>query len=240
MLVNNNDNQSLFSKKRSINVGGKLLDLGKPVVMGILNITPDSFYDGGKYLTESDIINRAEEIILQGGKIIDIGAFSTRPGSGEISIEEELNRLMPALKIIRERFPEVDLSIDTYRSEVARTIVTNFGSCIINDISGGTMDDQMFETVAALHVPYILMHIQGTPETMQKNPAYKDVVEEVIQFLAERVGKLKLLGVNDVILDPGFGFGKLTFHNYELMNRLDCFKIFRLPVMVGVSRKGMV
>jgi len=239
MLINQKE-QSYFDKRKSINLAGELIDLSSPIVMGILNVTPDSFYDGGKYQTEKSILNRAEEIISQGGKIIDIGAFSTRPGSKEVSLKEELNRIVPAVKAIRDKFPQMHLSLDTYRSEVARIIVDDFGPCIINDISGGTMDEKMFEVVAGLKIPYILMHIQGTPGTMQDHPSYTDVVNEVILFLSQRVQKLKLLGVNDIIIDPGFGFGKLTSHNYELMNRLDSFKIFKLPVLVGISRKGMI
>ncbi len=239
MLINQAD-QSYFNKKKYINLSGGLIDLTFPVVMGILNVTPDSFYDGGKYITEKAILDRAEEIISGGGEIIDVGAISTRPGSIEVSIEEELVRLKPAFKAIRKNFPQMHLSLDTYRSEVAKIMVNEFGPCIINDISGGTMDEKMFEVVGGLKVPYVLMHIQGTPDNMQKDPSYNDVVNEVILFLSQRVQKLKLLGVNDIIIDPGFGFGKLTSHNYELMNRLDSFKVFKLPVLAGVSRKGMV
>jgi dihydropteroate synthase len=239
MLVNRED-QSYFRKRKSFNLGGELISLDSPIVMGILNITPDSFYDGGKYLTEKGLLTRAEQIINEGGKIIDVGAYSTRPGARDVTVEEEVGRLAPALKIIRQRFPEFPLSIDTFRSEVARTLINDYGPCIINDIAGGTMDDKMFATVAGLKVPYVLMHMQGTPATMQKNPVYSNVVNDVIFFLSKQVEKLKLLGVNDIIIDPGFGFGKLTCHNYELMNRLDAFKIFKLPLLAGVSRKGMV
>jgi dihydropteroate synthase len=239
MLVNRED-QSYFRKRKSFSLGGELISLDSPIVMGILNITPDSFYDGGKYLTEKGLLTRAEQIINEGGKIIDIGAYSTRPGARDVTVEEEVGRLAPALKIIRQRFPEFPLSIDTFRSEVARTLINDYGPCIINDIAGGTMDDKMFATVAGLKVPYVLMHMQGTPATMQKNPVYSNVVNDVIFFLSKQVEKLKLLGVNDIIIDPGFGFGKLTCHNYELMNRLDAFKIFKLPLLAGVSRKGMV
>jgi dihydropteroate synthase len=239
MLVNRED-QSYFRKRKSFSLGGELISLDSPIVMGILNITPDSFYDGGKYLTEKGLLTRAEQIINEGGKIIDVGAYSTRPGARDVTVEEEVGRLAPALKIIRQRFPEFPLSIDTFRSEVARTLINDYGPCIINDIAGGTMDDKMFATVAGLKVPYVLMHMQGTPATMQKNPVYSNVVNDVIFFLSKQVEKLKLLGVNDIIIDPGFGFGKLTCHNYELMNRLDAFKIFKLPLLAGVSRKGMV
>ena len=239
MLIPKQD-KSFFNKKKSINLSGELIDFSSPVVMGILNVTPDSFYDGGKYLSEKNIVERAAEILEEGGKIIDIGAYSTRPGAKVISVEEELERLIPAIKAIRAHFPHAHLSLDTFRSEVAKSIVDEFGPCIINDISGGTMDDKMFETVARLGVPYILMHIKGTPENMQKNPVYSDVVNDIILFFSEQIQRLKLLGVNDVILDPGFGFGKLPIHNYELMNRLGSFKVFQLPLMVGVSRKALI
>lgn len=232
--------QSLFHKKSSINLDGQLIDLSSPLVMGILNVTPDSFYDGGKYLSEKSIVECAAKILVDGGRIIDIGAYSTRPDASEISVEEELRRLLPAVKAVRTNFPEAALSVDTFRSEVVKNVFNEFGPCIINDISGGTFDHEMFDTVAKLGLPYILMHINGTPQSMQKNPVYSDVVNDIIKFFAEQIHRLKLLGVNDVIIDPGFGFGKLSVHNYELMNRLDSFKIFQLPLMVGVSRKAMI
>jgi dihydropteroate synthase len=239
MLIPKEDT-SFFKKKLSINLAGEFIDLINPIVMGVLNVTPDSFYDGSKYLAEESILKRAAQILNEGGSIIDIGAYSTRPGSKEISVEEELQRLIPAFKIVRSNFPNALLSLDTFRSAVAYFIVSEYGPCIINDISGGTMDGNMFETVARLKVPYVLMHIKGTPETMQKNPVYPDVVNEIIMFLSGRVQQLKLLGVNDVIIDPGFGFGKLLSHNYEIINRLDSFKIFKFPLMIGVSRKAMI
>jgi dihydropteroate synthase len=239
MLIPQKDT-GFFKKKLFINLAGELIDLSNPVVMGILNVTPDSFYDGGKYLTGKSILKRSAQILEEGGRLIDIGAYSTRPGAKDISVEEEINRLTPAFKIVRKNFPDALLSLDTFRSEVADFIVNKFGPCIINDISGGTMDNKMFKTVARLSVPYVLMHIQGTPETMQKNPLYSDVVNEIILFMSERVQQLKLIGVNDVIIDPGFGFGKLPVHNYELMNRLESFRIFQLPLISGVSRKAMI
>jgi len=239
MLITNTD-QSYFHKKLSINLAGELIDLSSPIVMGILNVTPDSFYDGGKYVSEKHIVERALEILEEGGKIIDIGAYSTRPGAKDIPVEEELKRLIPAVKAVRSNFPEAAISLDTFRSEVAKIIVSEFGACFINDISGGTMDDKMFETIASLRVPYILMHMKGTPDNMQLNPVYSDVVKDIIAFFSKQVERLKLLGVNDVIIDPGFGFGKLSVHNYDLMNRLDSFKVFQLPLMVGVSRKAMI
>lgn len=239
MLIQNK-NQSLFKKKSTINLAGELIDLTSPVVMGIINVTPDSFYEGSRYQSEKNIVERAAKIIEDGGRIIDIGAYSTRPGAKAISVEEELDRLIPAIKAIRFNFPEFPLSLDTFRSEVAKITIDEYGPCIVNDISGGTMDEDMFETVARMQVPYILMHMKGTPGNMQKNPVYSDVVKEIILFFSKQMQQLKLLGVNDVIIDPGFGFGKLPVHNYELMNRLDSFKIFQLPMMVGVSRKAMI
>lgn len=229
-----------YRKKRSIQLNGKLTLLDQPVVMGILNLTPDSFYDGGRYLSQKQVLLRAQEILTQGGLIIDIGAVSTRPGALEVSAEAEIERLLPHVKAIRKQFPDAILSVDSYRAEVITRIVEESGDCIVNDISGGTMDAKMFETVAKLGLPYILMHLQGTPQTMQQNPTYQDVVKEILLDLSEKVNTLKLLGVNDVIIDPGFGFGKNLDHNFELMNRLDSFRLFELPLLVGISRKTMI
>ena len=239
MLFEKND-KSFYKKKSSICLNGKLIGLDQPIVMGILNVTPDSFYDGGYYATEDLIVKRARQIIEEGGLFIDIGAMSTRPGALEISIEEELNRLIPAVRAVRKEFPEANISVDTYRSEVLDAVYSEIGGFIVNDISGGLFDQKMFETVAALHLPYILMHTGGKSHSMQENPVYEDVVKEVILFLSERVHQLKLLGVGDLIIDPGFGFGKTATHNFELLNRLDSFKIFELPVLVGLSRKAMI
>jgi dihydropteroate synthase len=239
MLISKKD-KSLFKKKRTINLAGELIDLSTPIVMGILNVTPDSFYDGGKYLSEKNILKRAAQILEEGGKIIDIGAFSTRPGATNISVVEEIDRLIPAFTVVRSNFPEAALSLDTFRSEVAAFIVNQYGPCIVNDISGGTMDTKMFETIARLRVPYVLMHIKGIPESMQNNPEYTDVVNEIIVFFSQQIHKLNLLGINDVIIDPGFGFGKTSVHNFELINQLDSFKLFNLPLMAGVSRKAMI
>jgi dihydropteroate synthase len=214
--------------------------LDQPVVMGILNLTPDSFYDGGRYQKENKVLRRAEEIQEQGALFIDIGAVSTRPGALEVSEQEEMDRLLPAVRVIRKNFQNVNLSIDTYRSGVIRRIVNETGDCMVNDISGGILDDKMFETVAKLGLPYILTHLQGTPQTMQKNPSYRDVVKDILLDLSDKVNRLKLLGVNDIILDPGFGFGKNQDHNYELLNRIDSFRLFELPLLVGLSRKAMI
>ena len=232
--------EPFYARKKTITLDGRLIEIDHPMVMGILNVTSDSFYDGGKYVSNKAILKRAEKILEEGGEIIDIGAYSTRPGARDIPVLEEVDKLKSAVRMVRKEFPDAIISIDTFRASVARDIVNETGPCIINDISGGTMDDKMFETVAELGVPYIMMHIQGTPKTMQQNPHYNDVVQEILMFFAERVQQLKLLGVKDVILDPGFGFGKSVDHNFELMNRLDSFGLFQFPLLVGVSRKSMI
>ncbi|OFX62480.1 MAG: dihydropteroate synthase [Bacteroidetes bacterium GWB2_41_8] len=229
-----------LKRKSSINLNGRLIDFSKPVVMGILNVTPDSFFDGGKYKTEKKVVKRAEEILEQGGTIIDIGAVSTQPGSDGVSTKDEIDRIIPAVKAVRKAFPEAVISIDTYRSWVAMKVIEDCGPCIVNDVSGGNFDVHMFETIGKLGVPYILMHMQGTPVKMQDNPEYEDIIRDISMFFTDRVKKLNKAGVKDVIIDPGFGFGKTLEHNYELLNRLDSFKVFQLPVMVGVSRKSMI
>lgn len=229
-----------LKRKNTISLNGRLIDLSKPIVMGILNVTPDSFFDGGRYKTEINIVKRAEEILEQGATIIDIGALSTRPGAEGISTREELDRLLPAVKAVRKAFPKAFISIDTYRSWVALEVIEECGPCIVNDVSGGNFDVRMFETVGRLGVPYILMHMLGTPLMMQENPEYEDIIRDISLFFTDRVKKLTKAGVKDVIIDPGFGFGKTLEHNYELLNRLDAFKVFQLPVLVGVSRKSMI
>lgn len=229
-----------LKRKNTISLNGRLIDLSKPIVMGILNVTPDSFFDGGRYKSEINIIKRAEEILEQGATIIDIGALSTRPGAEGISTREELDRLLPAVKAVRKAFPKAFISIDTYRSWVALEVIEECGPCIVNDVSGGNFDVRMFETVGRLGVPYILMHMLGTPLMMQENPEYEDIIRDISLFFTDRVKKLTKAGVKDVIIDPGFGFGKTLEHNYELLNRLDAFKVFQLPVLVGVSRKSMI
>jgi len=239
MLFTQND-KSFYTKRTTINLNGNLINLSSPVVMGVLNVTPDSFFDGGVYTNESAIVKRAAQIFEEGGLFMDIGAMSTRPGAVEISLQEELNRLLPAVRVIRREFPGALLSVDTYRSEVVKAVYNEIDAFVVNDISGGTFDATMFETVADLHLPYILMHTKGKSDLMQKSPVYKDVVKEIILFFATQVQKLKLLGVCDIIIDPGFGFGKTSDHNYELLNRLDSFKIFELPILAGISRKAMI
>ena len=239
MLFSKND-KSFYKKKYSLNLNGRLIDLSSPVVMGISNCTPDSFFDGGAFTTEVTILRRASEIIREGGQFIDIGAMSTRPGAEEISLKEELKRLIPAVKVVKREFPDVALSVDTYRSEVVRMVYEEIGDFMVNDISGGTFDNHMFDTVAELSLPYILMHTSGRSDTMQNNPVYEDVLKEVIYFLSSQVQKLKQSGVADIVIDPGFGFGKTADHNFELLNRLDAFRIFELPLLVGLSRKAMI
>ncbi|WP_319502364.1 dihydropteroate synthase [uncultured Draconibacterium sp.] len=230
-----------FLKRNStLHLGEKEVDLSIPVVAGIVNITPDSFFDGGKMEDETTMLKAVEQMVADGAGIIDVGAVSTRPGSKTVSTKEELARLLPAVKAIHKSFPDVALSVDTFRSWVAVRVIDEVGPIIINDISGGSLDSNMFETVGKLQVPYILSHIKGTPLNMQEDPQYDDLIREVAQYFAERVKKLNKLGVKEVILDPGFGFGKTLDHNYELLNKLDAFKVYQLPVMVGLSRKSMI
>lgn len=229
-----------LKRKSTINLNGRLIDLAKPVVMGIMNVTPDSFFDGGKYKTEKKVVKRAEEILEQGGTIIDIGAVTTQPGSEGVSTKDEIDRLLPAVKAVKKAFPQAFISIDTYRSWVALKVIEECGPCIVNDVSGGNFDVHMFDTIGKLGVPYILMHMQGTPLKMQENPVYEDIIRDISMFFTDAVKKLNKAGAKDVIIDPGFGFGKTLDHNYELLNRLDSFKVFQLPLMVGASRKGMI
>ncbi len=231
---------TFFSKKRTLNIRGSLLDLSHPAVMGVLNITPDSFFDGGKYQGNDNMLKRVEELVAEGATFIDIGAYSSRPGARHLSEQEEYKRLKPVVTQIRKKFPETILSVDTFRSGIAREMVREFGVDMINDISAGSMDDEMFNTIAELHVPYIIMHMRGTPSDMQDNPTYKNVAQEILHYFSEKVHALTLLGVTDIIVDPGFGFGKTLDHNYELLANLDSFSMMELPVMVGLSRKSMI
>jgi len=216
------------------------LDLSSPKVMGVMNLTPDSFYDGGKYKGDDGYLHRIGQMLKEGADIIDLGAVSTRPGAFEVNTDEELHRLMPILEKIKQKFPEIVVSVDTYRSKVAREAIAA-GAHIINDISGGRFDPEMFSVIAALKVPYILMHIKGTPRDMQKNPQYVNVVSEVTHFFIGQLNKLAALGVkNNVVIDPGFGFGKTAEHNFQLLSKLGQFKNLNCPIMVGVSRKSMI
>ncbi len=229
-----------LKRKRTINVGGDLLDLTDPCIMGVINVTPDSFYDGNRVTSEIEMLEKVEQMVTDGALIIDVGSVSTRPGAEMISTKDELSRLLPAVKAIKKHFPEIVLSVDTYKSWVAVSVMEEVGPVIVNDISGGSIDSKMFEAIAKMQVPYILTHIQGTPGNMQENPFYRDVVHDVSAELSESVRRLTKLGVADILIDPGFGFGKSMDHNYKLLNRLDSFKVFQLPVVVGLSRKSMV
>ena len=230
---------TFLNRKITLNLKGELLDLSRPCVMGILNLTPDSFYSNSRMGSIDAALERAEICLKEGAAFIDIGAYSSRPGAAEVTTDEELKRMIPAIAAISKRFPEAKLSIDTFRAKVARESI-EAGAHMVNDISGGNLDELMFETVAALNVPYILMHMQGTPQTMQQKPVYKNIGLEVVDYLAEKVNALKALGVKDIILDPGFGFAKNTTHNYQLMSQLENLDVFGLPVLVGISRKSMI
>ncbi len=223
-----------------IKFGDRDMDFCRPLVMGILNVTPDSFYDGGKYLSEVRLIERIHRIVEEGADIIDVGAYSTRPGAAFVDEKEEIGRLSLAVELIRKYYPRALVSIDTFRAKVAEEIITCLGPVMVNDISGGTMDEGMFEYVAKAGVPYVLMHIQGTPQTMQKNPVYGDVVQEVRDFFVERIVRLNGLGFDNIVLDPGFGFGKTLEHNYKLMNGMDSYSELGYPLLVGISRKSMI
>ena len=227
-------------KPRYINAGGKLIDLEIPKVMGILNITPDSFYEGSRYFTEKDLLGAAAEMIEDGADILDIGGYSSHPGAKDISPEEEGERVLNAIRLISREFPDAIISIDTFRADIAREAVIGCGAHMINDISGGEADSKMFLTVEDLNVPYILMHMKGTPHTMQNSPVYEDVVTDILKWFGERIFRLKSAGLNDIIIDPGFGFGKTIDHNFELLRRLGDFSIAGLPVLVGISRKSMI
>lgn len=231
---------TFFSKIRNLNCRGKLLDLSIPRIMGILNVTPDSFYDGGKYISSDRIRTQLNKMINEGADIIDIGGISTRPGAKPVSEEEELKRIIPAIKLVREIHPETIISVDTYRSAIARIAVEDFAVEIINDISGGELDEKMYETIAALKVPYIIMHMRGNPETMQTCTEYADIIKEMIGYFSDKTEHLLELGVRDLIIDPGFGFSKTTGQNFYLLNHLDSFQLFELPLMVGLSRKSML
>ena len=223
-----------------MNVNGRLLDLSTPQVMGILNVTPDSFYAGSRMQTETQIATRVEQMLEEGADMIDIGAYSSRPGAADISVQEEMDRLRAGLRIVRRMHPDAIVSVDTFRAAVACMCVEEYGVAIVNDISGGEMDKDMFPTVARLGVPYVLMHMQGTPQNMQQQPHYDSLLGDIFRYFARKVQQLRDLGAKDIVLDPGFGFGKTLEHNYELLAHLEDFRIFGLPLLVGVSRKSMV
>ena len=226
--------------QKSLNCKGELLDLSQPVVMGILNVTPDSFFDGGKHADFSAVLSQADKMLREGAAILDIGGASSRPGAAEVSESEELHRVIPIVELLHQNFPEALLSVDTWRSSVARSAVET-GASLVNDISGGRLDSGMFDTVARLGLPYVLMHMQGTPEDMQKSPEYEDVVTEVLDFFIQKIAVLRSLGVKDIVLDPGFGFGKTVEHNFSLLKNLHVFQnVLNLPVLAGLSRKSMI
>lgn len=236
MLIDN------CNKKLSLNVGGRLLDLSRPLVMGILNVTPDSFYDGSRCPNDDAVAARVQAILAEGADMIDIGGYSSRPGCADVSVDEEKRRLAIGLEAIRRQSPEAVVSVDTFRAEVARWCVEQYGVQIINDISAGELDDAMFDTVAQLQVPYVMMHMRGTPTSMMQSQYlhYDDVVADVLQYFAAKIDRLTYMGVNDIILDPGFGFSKTVDDNYRLMYHLDEFTRIGLPILVGISRKSMI
>jgi len=230
----------VLTKPRYINCGGKLLDLEIPKVMGILNITPDSFFRGSRFNSEGEIIEAAGKMLSDGAAILDVGGYSSRPGAADIPEEEEGRRVIGAIKLIRREYPDAIISADTFRSDIALRAVEEAGAQMINDISGGDGDIRMFSAVERLNVPYIMMHMKGDPQTMQKNPVYDDIVAEILRYFGERIHRLKAAGVKDIIIDPGFGFGKTVEHNFELLKRLDDLCIAGLPILAGISRKSMI
>ena len=225
---------------KSINCKGKLLNFETPLVMGILNVTPDSFYDGGNYTQKHEIISKVEQLLKEGASIIDVGAFSSKPYAEDVSEKDEISRLNIALKTIRAKYPEICISVDTFRSNVAKFVVENYEVDIINDIYAGFGDEKMLATISDLNVVYVMMHMQGTPKTMQKKPHYDNIVLDIIKFFSERINKATLYGINDIIIDPGFGFGKTIEHNFKLLQKLHEFKIIDYPLLVGLSRKSMI
>ena len=224
---------------RSINCKGKLIDLNTPKVMGILNITPDSFYDGGSYKNEQDILKQAEKMLADGATFIDVGAYSSRPGAKDISVDEECSRLIPVVELLVKTFPDILLSIDSFRAKLVSEAVSA-GAALVNDISAGLLDEQMLQTVSELQVPYILMHMRGTPQTMKTRTQYEDLIQEVILYLSERVAAARALGISDIVVDPGLGFAKTVSQNFELLNATNQFQILDLPMLIGLSRKSMI
>ena len=230
----------MSSTALQINLNNKLIDLSTPIVMGILNTTPDSFFKGSRFVSEKGILKCVEKIVSEGGRLIDIGGYSTRPQAETVTDDEEIRRVSEALEIILKRFPDVLISVDTFRSTVAREVVRNYKVAMINDIGGGTLDPLMFETIADLKVAYVLMHTRGTPQTMQSKTEYDDMVADVFRFLEKRIAQLRLFGVNDIIIDPGFGFAKTSDQNFELLKKLSYFRELNVPLLAGLSRKSMI
>jgi len=224
---------------KSINCSGSLVNLDSPKIMGILNITPDSFFDGGKYSNPTKIITQVDKMLNEGATFIDVGAYSSRPGAKHISEEEELNRVLPVIKLLKSNFSNILISVDTFRSTIAKQCIDS-GACMVNDISAGNLDTAMFSTIASLQVPYIIMHMQGSPQNMQENPKYNDVIKDVLFFFSKKIQNLYALGINDVIADVGFGFGKTLEQNYKLLKYLDLFQSLEVPILTGLSRKSML
>jgi dihydropteroate synthase len=234
------DKDTFFENKHLINCRGKFLDLSTPRIVGVINVTPDSFFDGGKYPDKHSILVQVNKMISEGADIIDVGAYSSRPGAVHITKEEEWRRLSVAFETIRNDYSENILSVDTFRAEIAQKSVNEFRVSIINDISGGTLDPDMFDTITSLQVPYIMMHMRGDPQNMQKQTNYNDLIRDIIEFFGKQTEILTSKGVHDIIVDPGFGFGKTLEQNYQLLDHLDAFKILGFPIMIGVSRKSMI
>ena len=228
-----------FYLKMTINCKGQLVDLSTPKVMGILNVTPNSFFDGGKYKNESDMLSKVGKMLSEGATFIDVGAYSSKPSAEFVSEEEELQRIVPIINLILEYYPETLISIDTFRSDVAKVCIEN-GAAIINDISAGNLDDNMLETIAKYNVPYIMMHMRGTPQTMQAMTSYENIVKEILFYFSERIAQARSHGINDLIVDPGFGFAKTLEQNYEVLQKMELFEILELPLLAGVSRKSMI
>jgi len=239
-MQENEAKDTFFSTNRSLNCKGRLVHLDKPAIMGILNITPDSFHDGGRYMEAHEATDRTGKMLEEGALIIDIGAASSRPGAEILHADQELERLHPVIAEIRKWFPEVILSIDTYHAQVAKDMVEIYHADIINDISAGEMDEEMIPLIARLNVPYIIMHMKGNPGNMQDNPEYTDVTDEILHYFSEKIHLLHKKGISDILIDPGFGFGKTMDHNYELLRRFSAFQLFELPVVAGISRKSMI
>ena len=223
----------------TINCKGQLIDLTTPKVMGILNVTPNSFYDGGVYKSSSEMLSKVGKMLCDGATFIDVGAYSSKPSAEYVTEEEELQRIIPIINLILEYYPEALLSVDTFRSEVAKVCIEN-GAAMINDISAGNLDDKMLETIAKYNVPYIMMHMRGTPETMQKMTSYDDIVKEILFYFSEKVANARSFGINDLIIDPGFGFAKTLDQNYEVLQKMELFDILELPLLAGFSRKSMI
>jgi dihydropteroate synthase len=222
-----------------MNCNGKLIDLSTPKVMGILNCTPNSFYDGGKFKTDADFLSQTEKMLSEGATFIDIGAYSSKPNAEFVSEEEEINRIIPVINSILKQFPETIISVDTFRSKVAKIAIQN-GAAIINDISAGNLDEKMMETIGELKVPYIMMHMRGNPQTMQLQTNYENIIKEMLFYFSKKIAKARSLGINDLIIDPGFGFAKTLNQNFEVLQKLELFQMLDLPILAGVSRKSMI